>query len=192
MEGLKAVSCCIERVIIMIDSIFRLARNNETNMIKYLILFFAVIASMSSYGVSLDGIWLEDKEKTIQWSIDNLKSEPAYLEKLAAISGHMYFSFSDGIRCQFFEPYTMKYRGNEKKVERYSTLLAKYEIIGKNQYGFVMNITYPDNQEAIDMLIYENEESFYAVTLTTEEYGHPGSRTYFKKVAPVKWDYDCK
>lgn len=162
------------------------------DMKKYIISMLVVITSAHCYGFSLNGTWQEDREKTIRWNSTNLKIDEESLEKLSAILGHMYLRFNDGVRCQFFEPYTMIYKGKERQVDRLITQHAQFEIIGENQYGFALKIIHPNKQVDIDSIIYENEDSFYVVSLTTEDYGFPGSRTYFKKVEPVKWSYDCK
>jgi len=152
----------------------------------------AFLVTTNSYAVSLDGTWQEDKERSFNWNSINSKADPESLEKLAAIMGHMYFTYKDGLMCQFFEPYTLKYKGNISEVSRPTTEVAKYQVVSENEFGFVLNLKYSDSMEAIEMLIYESEDSFYGVRLTTEDYGLPGLRIYFKKVAPVKWDYDCE
>ena len=146
----------------------------------------------NSYGLSLEGTWQEDKLRTVQWNSKHLKISENYLEKMEAILGHMYISYDKGRMCQFYEPYTLDYMRSSKKIDRFTTELADYEIIGENDFGFVIEITYPNDKKSIDMIVYENVNSVYAVRLTTEDFGVPGSRVYLKKVPQNKWSYDCK
>ena len=169
----------------------RLPQRYVNNMNKYLQVILVSIIAVKSYAVSLDGTWLEDKEKSFEWNSLHSKADTERLEKLRAIMGHMYITYKDGVMCQFFEPYTVKYNGKVTEVARLLTTLANYEVLEKNEFGFALKVTYENKTDAIDMLIYESERSHYGVRLTTEDFGMPGTRVYFKKVAPVKWGFDC-
>jgi len=159
------------------------------NKIIYVILIFSV--SVFSSAASLDGTWQEDKKKSLQWNLLNTKTDPEKLKQLNGIMGHMYVTYKDGVMCQFFEPYSLKNGEKTKEVPRLSTILSNYEVLAKNEFGFVLKIKYENKTESIDMLVYEGEESQYGVRLSTEDFGFPGNRVYFKKVAAVKWNYDC-
>ena len=94
--------------------------------------------------------------------------------------------------CQYSEPYEINHKGKTTQVSAYLPEMADYDIIAKNEEGMVVRASYPIGAEHITMHIFEGENSMYGVGLSTEEFGQPGNRTYFKRVPPVEWESVCK
>ncbi|WP_045858633.1 hypothetical protein [Teredinibacter purpureus] len=67
-------------------------------MNKYLQVILVSIITVKSYAVSLDGTWLEDKEKSFEWNSLHSKADTERLEKLRAIMGHMYITVNANVK----------------------------------------------------------------------------------------------
>ena len=161
-------------------------------MIKNFLFILLIFICTPSYTYELDGIWQEDVDKTIQWNKTNRIVEEEYLKKMGAIMGHMWISYSEGDWCLFNEPYEHNYSGKKTAVPRFDTSFGKYKILAENEYGYVIESSFKNDHKNIEMIVFESDDSLYAHGLTTEDFGQPGSRVYFKRVAPVKWSFDCE
>lgn len=159
---------------------------------KRLLCIALLFASQNSLAFELEGNWTEDVDKTILWNYENRKVSNEYLEEFKAISGHFYIKFKNGVMCQYFEPFTIKYNGKENEVPRLTTIHAKYKVIAKNAHGIVYELEYESGDTEIEMVVFETKTSMYGNRLTTEDFDQPGSRVYLKPVADNKWSYDCK
>ena len=153
-----------------------------------LIIMFFPLMSLAS---SLNGIWQEDLLKTIKWNKQNRKVEEGYLEKLSAISGHLFIQYRNGKFCQFNEEFTGEYNGKAFPVYKYDTENATYKVLTENEFGAVIELTYLEGTSFIEMLNFDGPESMYGNRLGQEDYGQPGHRTYFKKVQGVIPDVGC-
>lgn len=160
-------------------------------MKKVFLTIIMLAQTTNSYSSSLEGIWKEDKEKTISWNLANTRIEPEKLAKLASLIGHMYVIYKDGKACQFSEPHTLKYNEIVKDIPRLPAEHTEYEIVAENEFGYVLKTTYKDKTVTIDVLIYETEESRYVLRLSPETYGFEGARIYFKRVEPNKLASSC-
>jgi len=141
---------------------------------------YAFLFSTYTLGVELNGTWKEDLSKTIEWNSTHRINEEGYLKKLKAVIGHFYISYSNGEMCNYTEPFIVSYKGKSTDVGPIF-LKGNYQVIANNKFGYVVKSEI-DGHQNIDMLIFENDKSMYAASLTTEDYGQPGLRTYFKKV----------
>ena len=157
---------------------------------KHLILII-MLFPVTSLASSLNGIWQEDLLKTIKWNSENRKVEDGYLEKLSAISGHIFIRYLDGKFCQFNEEFTSEYNGKAFPVYKYDTENATYEVLAENEFGAVIELTYLEGTSFIEMLNFDGPESMYGNRLGQEDYGQPGHRTYFKKVRGAIPDVGC-
>jgi len=145
--------------------------------------------SSYAYSIELNGTWKEDVSKTIQWNSTYRNIEDGYLNKLKAIMGHLYISYSNGEMCSYTEPHVVQFKGKSSK-RGALFFKSSYEVIAENKFGFVLNSVI-DGQQNIDMIVFENDTSIYGLGLTTEDYGQPGLRTYFKKVSGLKEMAKC-
>ena len=148
--------------------------------------------SSISYGLSLDGTWVEDKKKTMEWSRQHTKIDPVKLDRLEAMIGHLYLKNNNGKSCLFSEPYKFSFNGLSHEIGRIDTENYSYSIAVKNENGFVISREQENGKTSVEIYIFDEDESFYVTSLSTEDFGFTGGRTYFKKVDPVKWDYECK
>ncbi|MDH5631065.1 MAG: hypothetical protein OEY96_13015 [Gammaproteobacteria bacterium] len=141
---------------------------------KYLIFVILFLCSnISAY--ELNGTWVSDKEKTLKWIGENLKEDVEFTQDLSKILGHHYITYHNEKTCS----YMSEWKTETKTNEAFSMPTQKYNIIAKNDYGFVVS-----SEHYIFMLIFESDNSYYGVALDTEEYGHPGSREYYKRIEP--------
>ena len=153
--------------------------------------FLTMFTTSNVLAFSLEGTWQEDKEKTLSWNETNRVVNGGYLENMEKILGNVFVTYSQGKHCFYSRPYQISNGEKISEITAYPVQIASYDVLAKNEYGFVLKSTYKDELENIVMYIFEGEDSMYGVSLTTEDFGQPGSRIYFKKVQPVQWGSVC-
>ncbi|MBU2986378.1 hypothetical protein KO528_13535 [Saccharophagus degradans] len=161
-------------------------------MNRTLILIVLSLFSIPVLSISIEGTWQEDKGKTLRWNSENGRLSESHLANMEKILGNLFVTYKNGRMCQYSKPYEVFNDGNVKSIKAYIPEYADYNVLAGNESGFVIRTVYTEGAENITMHIFESENSMYGVVLSTEDYGYPGSRTYFKKVEPVKWESVCE
>tara|TARA_R110001592_G_scaffold337300_3_gene623840 strand:+ start:904 stop:1374 length:471 start_codon:yes stop_codon:yes gene_type:complete len=146
--------------------------------------------SVNAWASSLDGAWQSDAEKTLAWNAKNRVNEPGFLDKLEVILGSSHMVFEAGKLCVFLMPQEKSYQGKRIPIYGFSSDASAYEILAANEHGFVLRVDSSDSEEQILMLVFEESDLFYGVSLDKEEFGSPGYREYFRRIGlakPVNW-----
>jgi len=152
-------------------------------------IIFCVLVNTCAFGLTLEGTWKEDVNKTIKWNNEHLKTNNKYLDKLKSVLGHLYISYIRGKSCLYIEPYKIKHNGASSKMSEYFQKW-KYKVIAQNEFGFIVK-TSIDDTEHIEMIVFESESSIYGIRLTNKDNNLVGYRVYFKKVANIKEMSSC-
>ena len=136
----------------------------------------AVFVCCHAYCIDLEGTWVSDKDKTLEWNKSNLLGKLP--SNLHTVLGHHYITYENGLACSYFEPYLI----NEQSNGGFSLPHYKYKEIVSNSSGYIISQIFDDQEEFILMYKFEGSSSIYGVGLDSDQYGIEGYREYYKKI----------
>ena len=153
-------------------------------------LFLLIFISSKVLAFDLDGVWIEDTEKSFEASRDYLaksgKSETFFKEMI----GNIRVEVSGENICFYAPEFSVTTKNGEKRsVGPYPVEYGKVQYLASNESGVVIKSKY-DGYETIEMLKFVNKNSYRLIQLSESEV-ESGMHLYYKRVTNSE-KYNCE
>lgn len=157
-----------------------------------------LVMSSATLSNELQGTWLSDKEKTLEWNKAYTVLSSEKLETLGYMLGNLFNHVSESTICVGMLSHQYPSRGELLQVDRWENEMS-YRIIGQNSHGYVIETQRPADPDLADfeeqfplthlvMVTFENENSIYFTALLDSPTNMPAFREYFKRVPTHEYE----